>query len=110
VTYAPNAFAQLRDWERVAAPPTLKLAPRYADSYKKRMDFPRNFHPHTAIASSNASISSTTVSTLADGTTDYFGIAKPAIAGEDRFRSLMQLKWGLESGEKKLQFDLTESA
>jgi hypothetical protein len=27
VTHAPNAFAQSRDWERVA-PPTLKLTPR----------------------------------------------------------------------------------
>ncbi|KAH9987661.1 hypothetical protein BJV74DRAFT_978753 [Russula compacta] len=119
VTHAPNPFAQSRDWERVA-PPTLKLAPRFADSFKKRMDLPPTFHPHTGIASSNASIaSSTTISTLGDSPTDYFGLGKPAIAGEERFRSLTDLKWGefesmgfggLESGEKKLQFDLTESA
>ena len=119
VTHAPNAFAQSRDWERVA-PPTLRLAPRYADSYKKRMDLPPNFHPYPGVASSNASISSsTTLSTLGDSPTDYFGVGKPAVAGEERFRSLTDLKWGefetmgfggLESGEKKLQFDLTESA
>jgi hypothetical protein len=119
VTHAPNAFAQSRDWERVA-PPTLRLAPRYTDSYKKRMDLPPNFHPHPGVASSNASISSsTTLSTLGDSPTDYFGVGKPAVAGEERFRSLTDLKWGefeamgfggLESGEKKLQFDLTESA
>jgi hypothetical protein len=119
VTHAPNAFAQSRDWERVA-PPTLKLVPRYADSFKKRMDLPPNFHPHTGVASSNASIaSSTTVSTLGDSPTEYFGLGKPSAAGEERFRSLTDLKWGefesmgfggLESSEKKLQFDLTESA
>ncbi|KAI0271985.1 hypothetical protein BGY98DRAFT_1108804 [Russula aff. rugulosa BPL654] len=108
VTHAPNAFAQSRDWER--------LAPRYADSYKKRMDLPSNFHPHPGIASSSASISSsTTISTLGDSPTEYFG----TVAGEERFRSLTDLKWGefeamgfggLETGEKKLQFDLTESA
>ncbi len=94
VTHAPNAFVQPRDRERVA-PPTLKLAPRYAGSYKKRMDLPLNFHPHSGVASSNVSISSsTTVSTLGDGTTDHFGVRKPAIAGDERFHSLMQLKWG----------------
>jgi hypothetical protein len=40
VIHAPNPFAQSRDWERVA-PPTLKLTPRYADSFKKGMDLPR---------------------------------------------------------------------
>ena len=119
VTHAPNAFAQSRDWERVA-PPTLKLAPRYADSFKKRMSLPPTFHPHTGVASSNASIaSSTTVSSLGDSQTDYFGLGKPAVAGEEQFRSLTDLKWGefeamgfagSESSEKKLQFDLTESA
>jgi hypothetical protein len=105
LTHAPNAFAQSRDWERVA-PPTLKLTPRYADSYKKRMDLPPNFHPHPGVASG-------------DSPNDYFGAGKPTVAGEERFRNLTDLKWGefesmgfggLESGEKKLQFDLTESA
>ena len=119
VTHAPNVFAQSRDWERVA-PPTLKLAPRYADSFKKRMSLPPNFHPHIGVASSNASIASTTtVSSLGDNPNDYFGVGKPPVAGEEQFRSLTDLKWGefeamgfggLESSEKKLQFDLTESA
>jgi len=74
VTYALNVFAQSRDWERLA-PPTLKLTPRYADSFKKRMDLPPNLQPHTGVASSNASIaSSTTVSTLGDRPTDYFAL------------------------------------
>ena len=64
VTDAPNPFARSRDRERVASP-TLKLMPRNADIFKKHMDLPPNFHPHTGVASSNASIaSSTTVSTL----------------------------------------------
>ncbi|KAH8988261.1 hypothetical protein EDB86DRAFT_3065602 [Lactarius hatsudake] len=117
--HSPNVFAQSRDWERVA-PPTLRLTPRYADSFKKRMDLPPNFHPHTGVASSNASIaSSATVSSVGDSPTDYFGLGKPALAGEERFRNLTDLKWGefeamgfggLDPAEKKLQFDLTESA
>ena len=89
-------------------------------SFKKRTDLPPNFNFHTGVASQNASItSSSTVSTLGDSPTDYFGLGKPAVAGEERFRSLTELKWGefeaagfggLESSEKKLQFDLTESA
>jgi hypothetical protein len=92
-------------------------------SFKKRTDLPPNFNFHTGVASQNASItSSSTVSTLGDSPTDYFGLGKPAVAGEEgegRFRSLTELKWcefeaagfgGLESNEKKLQFDLTESA
>ncbi|KAH9059462.1 hypothetical protein EDB83DRAFT_2387941 [Lactarius deliciosus] len=117
--HSPNVFAQSRDWERVA-PPTLRLTPRYADSFKKRMDLPPNFHPHIGVASSNASIaSSATVSSVGDSPTDYFGLGKPALAGEERFRNLTDLRWGefeamgfggLDPAEKKLQFDLTESA
>ena len=102
------------------APSTLKLTPRYADRPKKRMDLPPNLHSHTGVASSNASIvSSTTVSTLGDSPTDYFGLEKPAVAGEERFRSLTELKWGefeamgfrgAGSGCEELQFDLTEGA
>ena len=72
------------------------------------------------VASSNASIaSSTTASTLGDSPTDYFGLGNPAVAGEERFRTLTELKWGefeamgfggLDPGEKKLHFDLTENA
>jgi len=84
------------------------------------MDLPPNLHPHTGVvASSNASIaSSITVSTLGDSPTDYFGLGKPAVAGEERFRSLTELKWGEFEAmgfggldpAKKLQFDLTEGA
>jgi hypothetical protein len=59
------------------------------------------------------------VSTLGDSQTDYFGLGKPGVAGEERFRSSTELKWGefktmgfggLESSNKKLQLDLTASA
>jgi len=84
------------------------------------MDLPPNFHPDTGVASSNAAIASTAVPTLGDDSPmDYFGLLKPAIAGEERFRNLTDRRWGEfeamgfgdpESSEKKLQFDLTESA
>ena len=90
----------------------LKLTPHYADSFKKHIDLPPNFHSHTGVASSNALIaSSMTISTLGDSQTDYFGLGKPSVAGEEQLWSLMDLKWGefktigfgsLESSEKKL--------
>jgi hypothetical protein len=108
--YTPDLIKSAASW--ASRPPSgVTHAP-------KRMDLPSNFHP--GVASSNTSISSsTTLSTLGDSPTDYFGVGKPAVTGEERFRSLTDLKWGefemmgfggLESGEKKLQFDLTESA
>lgn len=120
-----NGLANSKEWERIA-PSTLKLAPRYSEGYKKRMDMPANFHPDIApgAASSlkssqsgssySSATSSGTVTSLPDS--DYFGLG--VREGEDRFRSLTDLKWGeFESmgfgglgDEKKLQFDLTESA
>ena len=118
---ASNGLASSREWERVA-PSTLKLTPRYADGYKKRMNLPANFHPYTT-AGSNLSVSSTTsskLSTLVEDS-DYFGLGKgkETSLNEERFRSLTDLKWGefeamgfggLGTDEKKLEFDLTESA
>jgi len=92
---------------------------RIRRQFQERMDLSLNLHPHTGVASSIASLaSSTTVSTLGDSPTVYFGLGKPAVAGEERFRSLTELKLGefeamgfggLDLAEKKLQFDLTES-
>lgn len=54
---------------------TLKLTPHYTDSFKKRMDLRPNFHLHTGVTSSKAlTASSTTVSTLGDIPTNYFGV------------------------------------
>ena len=121
-----NGLANSKEWERIA-PSTLKLQPRYSEAYKKRMDMPPNFHPDAAagailgvnLASSTSSYksdasSSTGTSTLPEA--DYFGLG--VRGNEDRFRSLTDLKWGefesmgfSELGDnKKLQFDLTESA
>ena len=117
-----NPLASSKEWDRIA-PATLKLPPRYSEGYKKRMDMPVNFHPDVAPGASPAlkmsdsfssATSSGTVTSLPDP--DYFGLG--VREGEDRFRSLTDLKWGeFESmgfsglgDEKKLQFDLTESA
>ncbi|KAH8105374.1 hypothetical protein BXZ70DRAFT_887431 [Cristinia sonorae] len=118
---ADRSFAGSKEWDRIA-PPTLKLAPRYSDAYRKRMVLPPNFHPDTGTSSpaapsltSSVSTASTVSSFLDDGELGLLG-HKPE---EDRFRSLTDLKWGefeamgfggLDSGEKKLQFDLTEGA
>lgn len=128
-----NGLAISKEWERVA-PITLKLAPRYSEAYKKKMDMLPGFHPDTApgaAISLSASSSSTASSMNSAGSTTTatsmnsqmgilpdldFGLGHRE--GDDRFRSLTDLKWGeFESlgfnhlaDEKKLQFDLTESA
>ena len=122
-----NGLANSKEWERIA-PATLKLQPRYSEAYKKRMDMPPNFHPDVApgailgmnLSSSTSSYKSNTSSSTGTSSIlpdpDYFGLG--ARENEDRFRSLTDLKWGefesmgfSELGDnKKLQFDLTESA
>jgi hypothetical protein len=113
-----RSLATSKEWSRVA-PATLKLPPRYSEGYKKRMDLPLNFHPDagTGTVSSVSSTLSAT-STLLDDR-DYFGLNSFSTReGEDRFRSLTDLKWGefetmgfgVGADETKLQFDLTESA
>ncbi|KAI0367874.1 hypothetical protein BV20DRAFT_529986 [Pilatotrama ljubarskyi] len=117
-----RAFAGSREWERIA-PPTLKLPPRYSDAYKKRMDLPPTFHPDSgagsAASSQPPSLSSSISSASSVGTTLFDEKEHGLIGGEDRFRSLTDLKWGefeamgfgnLVADEKKLQFDLTEGA
>lgn len=117
-----RSLATSKEWSRVA-PATLKLPPRYSENYKKRMDLPLNFHPDagagTNSVSSTASSTLSTTSTLFDDR-DYFGLNGGLTnrEGEDRFRSLTDLKWGefesmgfgVGTDEKKLQFDLTEGA
>ncbi|KAI1786123.1 hypothetical protein LXA43DRAFT_1065348 [Ganoderma leucocontextum] len=114
-----RAFAGSREWERIA-PPTLKLAPRYSDAYKKRMVLAPNFHPETGVPGSASSTLtppslSSSVSSASSVTSTLFEDKE----GEERFRSLTDLRWGefeamgfgsLMADEKKLQFDLTEGA
>ncbi|KAF8621948.1 hypothetical protein AX15_007381 [Amanita polypyramis BW_CC] len=120
-----NALYTSKEWERVA-PVTLKLAPKYSESFKKRMNMPPNFNPESGpgygagILASTSSTSSyksavSSVNSATSSDSDFLGLNRER---EDRFRSLTDLKWGeFESmgfseidDEKKLQFDLTESA
>lgn len=120
-TPSDRSFASSREWDRIS-PPTLKLAPRYSDAYRKRMDMAPNFHPDVGNASTSSTISSapslsssiSTSSTTSSLLEDLGSLRTP----EDRFRSLTDLKWGeFEmmgfgdlSDNKKLEFDLTEGA
>ncbi|KAJ3494973.1 hypothetical protein NLJ89_g10702 [Agrocybe chaxingu] len=113
-----NGLANSKEWERIA-PVTLKLAPRYSEAYKKRMDLPANFHPDVAPgAGLTASPSPSVQSTISSSSSLLPDLGLGAREGEDRFRSLTDLKWGeFESmgftnlgDDKKLQFDLTEGA
>ncbi|KAF9264991.1 hypothetical protein L218DRAFT_1023055 [Marasmius fiardii PR-910] len=132
-----------KEWERIA-PLTRKGArdrqsPKYSEAYKKRMNLPSSINPDLGlITSGSASISQDSdfvygLSALslnnpnAKSSTgkDYLGAGGLGLgthSGEDRFKSLTDLKWGeFESlgfgglgtggaGDKKLEFDLTESA
>lgn len=119
-----NGLAASKEWDRIA-PATLRLPPRYSEGYKKRMDMAANVNPDLAPGNapelrqsqSSSSYLSTTSSnaSLLPGP-DYFGLGNRE--GEDKFRSLTDLKWGeFESmgfsglgDENKLKFDLTETA
>ncbi|OJA17851.1 hypothetical protein AZE42_08897 [Rhizopogon vesiculosus] len=111
-----HGLAGSKEWERIA-PSSLKLPPRYSEAYKKRMDLPSHAHPYTGLGPAPASASNSTSSSLSDDKEPMVGLGLRE--GEDRFRSLTDLKWGefesmgfgtLGADEKKLQFDLTESA
>lgn len=119
---ANSGLANSKEWERVA-PPTLKLPPRYADSYKKRMDLPANFHPSTGPGgNNNGSHPPSSISSSGSGTSTLSASSSEGgepVVHEERFRNLADLRWGefetvgfggLGTDEKKLQFDLTESA
>ncbi|KAG6336201.1 hypothetical protein ID866_2878 [Astraeus odoratus] len=109
-----------KEWERIA-PSALKLQPRYSEGYKKRMDMPPNFHPHTGPGSGLSSMTSSTssnTSTLDDREHLGVGLSLGNREGEDRFKTLTEMKWvefemagfsSFEVSDKKLQFDLTES-
>lgn len=111
-----HGLAGSKEWERIA-PPSLRLPPRYSEAYKKRMDLPSHVHPYTEPGAALASASNSTSSSLSDDKESLGGLGLRE--GEDRFGSLAELKWGefetmgfgtLAADEKKLQFDLTESA
>ncbi|KAF4588102.1 hypothetical protein EYR38_010067 [Pleurotus pulmonarius] len=125
-----NALASSKEWQRIT-PPGMKLPPRYSESYKKRMNMHSNVVPEfgpgpsASATSSPTSISTTPsfASTMSSATSmDSLNVSLGSREGEDRFRSLTDLKWGeFESmgfgglgadgeAESKLQFDLTESA
>ncbi|KZT03110.1 uncharacterized protein LAESUDRAFT_660514 [Laetiporus sulphureus 93-53] len=118
-----RAFAGSKEWDRIA-PSTLKLSPRYSDAYRKRMDLPPNFHPDSGAGSASSSINAPSLtSSVSTASSTLFDEKDHGIlgarTGEDRFRSLTDLKWGefevmgfgdLGADDKKLQFDLTEGA
>ncbi|KAF8452313.1 hypothetical protein L210DRAFT_3638868 [Boletus edulis BED1] len=111
-----RGLAGSKEWERIA-PSALKLQPRYSEGYKKRMDMPASFHPYTGPTGTSSATSSTSSATSkSSDEKDKLGLGFRE--GEDRFRTLTELKWGefensgfgtTAANDKKLQFDLTES-
>ncbi|EPQ53330.1 hypothetical protein GLOTRDRAFT_117311 [Gloeophyllum trabeum ATCC 11539] len=113
-----NALATSKEWQRIA-PPTLKLPPRYSDGYKKRMDMPPGFHPHTGPGASSMSSSPSTSSTVSSTSSTLVDDENFLEVKKGEVRSLTDLKWGefetmgfadSVGSNKKLEFDLTEGA
>jgi len=109
-----NSLTSSKEWQRIA-PPALKSPPRYSDAYRKRMNLPPSFHPD--IGPGASSLQSSLSSTSSAPSIENGQLLNKS--GEDRFRSLTDLKWGefeasgfgnLVADERKLQFDLTEGA
>jgi hypothetical protein len=97
-----------KEWDRIVPH---NLPPKYSDSYRKRLNLPRNFMPSTA----NINTTQRPVSPLSM-TSEEKGLGLTPENAE-RFKSLTEMKWGefeelgFSSGNtKKLEFDLTESA
>jgi hypothetical protein len=97
-----NALTSSKDWARVAPD---GLVPKYSDAFRKRLDLPPGVQPLTSGAAS--SLSSSSALTLVES--ESWG----------EFKSLTDAMWGefenvgfggLESSDRKLQFDLTECA
>ena len=113
---ASRGLAGSKEWERVA-PSALKLQPRYSEGYKKRMDMPSKFHPYTSPSNATSSATSSTSSAASKSSDEKDKLGLGIREGEDRFRTLTQLKWGefetmgfgSTAADDKLQFDLTES-
>lgn len=131
IAFPENGLMKSPVWERIA-PTSLKLLPKYSENYRKKMDMPPNFSPDTGYAIPPSSIAGGSGTTSASSTlsgstlgalsldTDGFGngVGMGGREGEEKFRSLTDLKWGeFESmgfstgeAEQKLKFDLTEGA
>ncbi|ESK90800.1 hypothetical protein Moror_4037 [Moniliophthora roreri MCA 2997] len=132
-----GVLAESKEWERIS-PKTGKSgdrhSPKYTEAYRKRMNFPSNLNPDSGMGPSSTSSSGanspttgfvyglTAVNGDKEPKQDFLGVGLGLTEGEDRFKSLTDLKWGeFESlgfgglgtggeGDKKLEFDLTEGA
>ncbi|KAJ7149733.1 hypothetical protein C8R46DRAFT_915583 [Mycena filopes] len=122
---APNEWAASKAWRSIVAGGA--GAPRYAESYRKRMDLGVGVHPSTSSLAST-----TTTSSNYGSSPSAYNLSAPSttsLSSEDSggaFRSLTDMKWGefeslgfgsdahggaKEGGiETKLKFDLTENA
>ena len=102
-----------KEWNRIA-PPFLKLQPRYSDTYRKYINVPPSFHPDMG-----PGLHTSEGLNIPEDERKDFGLlgGLNGVAEDDRFRSLTDMRWGAfenfgfsDGNEKKLAFDLTESA
>ncbi|KAJ7016606.1 hypothetical protein C8F04DRAFT_1019007 [Mycena alexandri] len=129
-----NDWAASKAWRAIIAGGA--GAPRYAESYRKRMDLGVGVHPSTSSLASTYASSTTTHSSNYGSSPSAYNLSAPSTSslssedGAGAFRSLTDLKWGefeslgfgsnggdagfgnvKEGGiEGKLKFDLTENA
>ncbi|KAH9956547.1 hypothetical protein BC827DRAFT_754992 [Russula dissimulans] len=115
VTHAPHPFAQSRDWERASLP-----HPQADAALCKWLQSSSQFHPHMGFSLSNHLLPPLyCIHRCRQPHVRLVWPRKARVRGRRAFWSLTDLKWGefeemdfgsLHPSEKKLQFDLTESA
>lgn len=105
-----GSFQSSKEWARIA-PTSLKLAPKFSDSYRKLLSVQSSFHPDMGPGANTLP----DLRTPDDEGLDYFH--EPASSDDNSFRSLTDLRWGAfenlgfsDTDKNKLAFDLTESA
>jgi hypothetical protein len=106
-------FQNSKEWSRIA-PAFLKLQPRFSDTFRKLLNVPPSFHPELGPSSNMMEPTLTP-----DEDTKELGVlgSLNGTQEDEKFRSLTDMRWGAfenfgfsETDQKKLAFDLTESA
>lgn len=106
-------FSASKDWHRVV-PQNSKLAPRFADNFRKYLNIPATFHPEMG-PTTHATDS---MQSVVPEKNELGLFQVPEGTQEDeKFSSLTDMRWGTfenfgfsDTDKNKLAFDLTESA
>ncbi|EEB95347.1 hypothetical protein MPER_05694, partial [Moniliophthora perniciosa FA553] len=104
-----GALAESKEWERISPKSGRsgdRHLPKYTEGYRKRMNFPSNINPDSGVGSSSTTSSGanspttdfvyglTVINGDKEPKKDFLGVGLGLTEGEDRFKSLTDLRWG----------------